>query len=183
MLLTKLIKPLQEAKGNQHVIYDDDEPPTTCRLPEAIQADIMKLKEVHPRLTVHSFTDFTKLGDAHKFEPTPPPPEDLCCIMYTSGSTGPLKGVMLKHKNVVAAIAGGDEVLGPYLGPGDGCLAYLHLAHIVEYVMESACLYLGVTINYGNPKTISDSSMRNCRGTCPNSNPRVWLVCRPCGRQ
>ena len=32
-----------------------------------------------------------------------PEPEDLCCIMYTSGSTGNPKGVILSHKNIVAA--------------------------------------------------------------------------------
>ena len=36
-------------------------------------------------------------------DPVPPAPEDLCCIMYTSGSTGPPKGVPLKHKAVLAA--------------------------------------------------------------------------------
>jgi long-chain acyl-CoA synthetase len=44
-----------------------------------------------------------RLGREHPIEARTPEPEDLCCIMYTSGSTGNPKGVMLTHKNVVAA--------------------------------------------------------------------------------
>jgi long-chain acyl-CoA synthetase len=112
-LLTKLIKPLQESKDIQHVIYNDDDAPTSNMDPEKVAEDIMKLKEAHPHLRVHSFTQFTKMGEEWPVEATPPRPEDLCCIMYTSGSTGTPKGVLLTHKNVVAAIAGVDVIVGP----------------------------------------------------------------------
>jgi Long-chain acyl-CoA synthetases (AMP-forming) len=44
-----------------------------------------------------------KQGEENLVEPVPPKPEDLCCIMYTSGTTGPPKGVPLTHANVIAA--------------------------------------------------------------------------------
>ncbi|KAK4628739.1 Long-chain-fatty-acid--CoA ligase 1 [Fulvia fulva] len=174
-LLTKLIKPLQEAKDIQHVVYNDDDAPTAQSNPEQIKKDVEKLKEAHPHLTVHSWTDFIKLGEDNMIEPSPPSPEDLCCIMYTSGSTGTPKGVLLTHKNVVAAIAGVDVIVGPYLGPGDGLLTYLPLAHILEFVFESACLYWGGMMGYGNPKTISDNSMRNCRGDIAEFKPSILV--------
>lgn len=52
---------------------------------------------------VLSIQEITKLGHENPIEALTPEPEDLCCIMYTSGSTGNPKGVMLSHKNVVAA--------------------------------------------------------------------------------
>jgi long-chain acyl-CoA synthetase len=94
-LLTKLIKPLNEAKDIKFVIYNTDG--------EVKQEDIAKLKEAHSGLTVMSIEELRKLGEDNPTDPVPPSPEDLCCIMYTSGSTGAPKGVMLKHKNVVAA--------------------------------------------------------------------------------
>ena len=35
-----------------------------------------------------------------------PQPDDLAVIMYTSGSTGNPKGVMMSHRNIVAAVTG-----------------------------------------------------------------------------
>ncbi|KAK4554520.1 long-chain fatty acid-CoA ligase [Recurvomyces mirabilis] len=174
-LLIKLIKPLQEAKDIQHVIYNDDEAPTTKADPEKLQADIQKLKEAHPHLSIQSFSELIKMGEENMVEPVPPKPEDLCCIMYTSGSTGAPKGVLLTHRNVLGSIAGVDSIVGQYLGPGDGLLTYLPQAHILEFVFESACLYWGGTMGYGNPRTISDASMRNCRGDIAEFKPTILV--------
>ncbi|KAK5001597.1 hypothetical protein LTR28_012467, partial [Elasticomyces elasticus] len=167
-LLTKLINPLKEAKHIQHVIYNNANN-------DMKEGDIDKLKTAHPNLTVQSFDELTKKGEENKIDPVPPQPEDLCCIMYTSGSTGTPKGVLLKHKNIVAAVAGVDVIVGPYLGPGDGLLTYLPLAHILEFVFENACLYWGGTMGYGNPKTISDASVRNCAGDIREFKPTILV--------
>ena len=174
-LLTKLIKPLQESKDIQHVIYNDDNAPTSNMDPVKVAEDVKKLKEAHPHLEVHSFTQFTKMGEEKPVQATPPKPDDLCCIMYTSGSTGTPKGVLLTHKNVVAAIAGVDVIVGPYLGPGDGLLTYLALAHILEFVFENACLYWGGTMGYGHPKTISETSMKHCHGDIMEFKPTILV--------
>ena len=174
-LLTTLIKPLQEAKDIQHVIYNDDDSPTSKQDPEKTEAAVQKLKEAHSHLTVHSFTDFLKLGEENMVDPVPPKAEDLCCIMYTSGSTGAPKGVLLTHKNVMAAIAGVDVIVGPYLGPGDGLLTYLPLAHILEYVFETACLYWGGTMGYGHPRTLTDTNLRNSKGDIQEFKPTILV--------
>ncbi|KAF2774486.1 acetyl-CoA synthetase-like protein [Teratosphaeria nubilosa] len=174
-LLTKLVKPLQETKDIQHVIYNDDDAPTSKAEPEKVQADVKKLQDAHPHLTILSFSELLKKGEANPIEPNPPKPDDLCCIMYTSGSTGTPKGVLLTHKNVLAAIAGVDTIVGPYLGPGDGLLTYLPLAHILEFVFENACLYWGGTMGYGNPRTISDNSVRECRGDIAEFKPTILV--------
>lgn len=94
-LLPKLVKPLKEAQDIQIVIYNSNA--------EVKKEHVEKLKSEHPHLTVLSLDELTKLGEKNLVEPTPPKPDDLCCIMYTSGSTGAPKGVLLKHKNVIAA--------------------------------------------------------------------------------
>ncbi len=72
-------------------------------------------------------------------------------------------------------VAGVDVVVGPYLGPGDGLLTYLPLAHILEFVFENAILYWGGTMGYGNPKTLSDQSVRNCKGDIREFRPTVMV--------
>lgn len=50
-----------------------------------------------------SYDEFEALGEKAKpIEHTPPKPDDLCTICYTSGTTGTPKGVMLTHGNVIA---------------------------------------------------------------------------------
>ena len=94
-LLPKTINPLKKATDIQFVIYNSEA--------EVKPEHISQLKEAHPRLTILSFNDLREMGENNSVDPTPPQPDDLCCVMYTSGSTGAPKGVMLKHRNVVAA--------------------------------------------------------------------------------
>jgi long-chain acyl-CoA synthetase len=181
-LLPTLIKPLKEATDIQYVIWNSQN--------DVKQENIDALKKAHDRLQILSFEELRKLGESNPVEPTPPKPEDLCCIMYTSGSTGPPKGVPLKHKAVVAAgtlnnkmhssctnlvVSGVSVIVEPYLGPGDGLLTYLPLAHILEFVFENACLYWGGTMGYGNPKTLSDASVKNCNGDIREFKPTVLV--------
>ena len=57
-------------------------------------------------------------------------PDDLLTLIYTSGTTGPPKGVQLTHANLVAGIAGFDQVIN---FPDDGrVVSWLPMAHIAE---------------------------------------------------
>ena len=174
-LLTALIGPAKEAKDIQHVIYNDDDTQTTKAEPAKLKADIQKLKEAHPHLSVHAFSELLKLGRDNMVEPVPPQADDLCCIMYTSGSTGSPKGVLLTHKNILASVTGVNTVVGMYLGPGDGLMTYLPLAHILEFVFETTCLFWGGTMGYGGVRTLSDTEMRNCKGDLQEFKPTVLV--------
>ncbi|GKT45525.1 long-chain-fatty-acid--CoA ligase 2 [Colletotrichum spaethianum] len=68
-----------------------------------------------------------------------------------------------------------NAVVQPFIGPGDGLLTYLPLAHILEFVFENACIYWGTTMGYGNPKTLSDNSVRNCAGDIREFKPSVMV--------
>lgn len=70
---------------------------------EVQQGNIEKIKQAREDIVIISLEELRQLGKENKVAPVRPTPEDLCCIMYTSGSTGPPKGVPIKHKAVVAS--------------------------------------------------------------------------------
>ncbi|KAF6815010.1 long-chain-fatty-acid-CoA ligase [Colletotrichum plurivorum] len=119
-------------------------------------AGLFKLSDTRPGLRVVGFGELLETGRQGAVEPSPPVPEDLCAIYYTSGSTGVPKGVPLKHKAVTAAVAGLDSVIGHHLTPKDSFLAYLPLAHVLEFAFENSCFFWGVTMGYGGARTLFD---------------------------
>ena len=100
-LIKNLINPLREAKEIKFVIYNSDS--------EVNQDDIDSLKAAHDYLTILSFEELRTLGKNNPIDTVPPSPDDICCIMYTSGSTGPPKGVLISHKNIIASSMSKDN--------------------------------------------------------------------------
>lgn len=166
-LFATLAKVIKDASAIKYVIYNTE--------PELKQADMDKLKEAKPDLKIISYEELLKKGKENPVDPVPPSPEDLACIMYTSGSTGPPKGVMIKHKAVVAALAGVQSVVAPFISPADSNLTYLPQSHIFEYMFENVTMFWGATMGYGNPKTLSDSSVRNCKGDIREFQPTILI--------
>eukprot|EP00882_Tetradesmus_deserticola_P024140 GHRQ01026369.1.p1 GENE.GHRQ01026369.1~~GHRQ01026369.1.p1 ORF type:complete len:303 (+),score=103.57 GHRQ01026369.1:204-1112(+) len=87
-------------------------------------------------VNVMSYDALAKAGAAKPVGAVPPQPDDYCTIMYTSGTTGDPKGVLLKHSAVVATVASLisflREVADKAIGVGDSLLSYLPLAHIFD---------------------------------------------------
>jgi len=166
-LLPTVSNAMKEAKEIKFVIYNNDG--------EVKQGNLHKLKSTHDYVTILSFEELRNLGETNPTDPVPPKPDDLCCIMYTSGSTGPPKGVPIKHSAVLASIAGVTTIIGKYIGPGDRFLTYLPQSHILEFVFENACFYWGGTMGYGSPKTLSDASVRNCKGDIREFKPTILV--------
>ncbi|KAJ3196591.1 long-chain fatty acid-CoA ligase [Irineochytrium annulatum] len=131
------------------------------------------LKTNFPHLRVVSLDELKKIGKENPRDHVKPKPDDIACIMYTSGSTGNPKGVMLAHSNIVAAIGGARLVILDQLTAEEYYLAYLPLAHVLEFTVELICLHEGVGIGYGSVRTLTDASVRNCKGDIRELRPTL----------
>lgn len=114
--------------------------------------------------TITSFSDVEKLGRENPVDADLPLSADIAVIMYTSGSTGLPKGVMMTHGNVLATISAVMTIV-PGLGDKDVYLAYLPLAHILELAAENVISAVGSSVGYGSPLTLTDTSSKIKRGT------------------
>uniref|UniRef100_A0A4W3JC95 long-chain-fatty-acid--CoA ligase n=1 Tax=Callorhinchus milii TaxID=7868 RepID=A0A4W3JC95_CALMI len=141
---TKLKNVLPKINKLKYLIYVDKKTISTSGYPE--------------KLRIHSMTCVEELGskpenlNAHLNSPTP---TDLAVVMYTSGSTGHPKGVMINHSNLIAGMTGQCQRI-PWLGPRDTYIGYLPLAHVLELTAEISCVAYGCRIGYSSPQTLSD---------------------------
>jgi len=93
---------------------------------------------------------YTSKAVDYTAEDTPPEPSDLITIMYTSGTTGNPKGVMLSHSNMAATITMIDLTPSVDFQPEDVHLSYLPLAHIFERIICLSVLYKGAVVYFAS---------------------------------
>jgi long-chain acyl-CoA synthetase len=99
-------------------------------------------------------------------------PDDLATLVYTSGTTGPPKGCMLSHRNLLATSRLYVEQLG--FDDSHSLYQFLPLAHVLARVAQIVALSVGARIIYwsGDPTRIIDELQE----TSPTHFPAVPRV-------
>ena len=66
-------------------------------------------------------------------------------------------------------------MLQPIIRDDDTFLSYLPLAHVLAFTVEHVCLFWGVSMGYGSPRTLTDASVRNCLGDIRELKPSLMI--------
>jgi long-chain acyl-CoA synthetase len=97
--------------------------------------------------------------------------DDVVTILYTSGSTGLSKGVMLSHRNIVHNIKAVLTILP--LEPGDRVLSFLPFSHIFERASCYVYIAFGNSLYFSQTKESFVNDFRTVRPIFCSSVPRV----------
>ena len=142
----------------QKVLGFKEDLPNLCRFIcfDAVQEET-KSKSKEAGVEVLQFEEVLQLGTEYcQQNPTKLDEEldkgksdDLACLIFTSGTTGEPKGVMLTHGNFLAQLE--DLRTRIYLHPGERCLSVLPVWHAFERLCEYVVLFQAGGLCYSKP--------------------------------
>ena len=124
------------------------------------------------------FDDFLKLGEGLPRQSeveqlyAEANDDDICNILYTSGTTGDSKGVILSYGQYAAALKANDEVVP--LRESDRVIQFLPVTHIFERGWSYLAFSEGSHIIINTDPHEIQQSMRETHPTCMSSVPRFW---------
>ena len=124
------------------------------------------------------FDDFLKLGENYPRQTeveslqAQASMDDIANILYTSGTTGDSKGVILTCGQYAAAMEANDKCVP--VGENDRVLNFLPFTHIFEKGWKILCITEGATLIVNTYPMEVQQSMRQTHPTCMSSVPRFW---------
>ncbi len=144
---------------------------------DAMRSDVATLRHVvalegepsDPR----SYAALLAAGRANPTPSRPPPGDAVACFVYTSGTTGKPKGVLLTHDNLTWTVAASAQVFP--LSPDDRTLSFLPWAHVYGQVVEVHFLISrGASTAIASDVTKLMDELAEVRPTMLVAVPRIW---------
>jgi long-chain acyl-CoA synthetase len=100
-------------------------------------------------------------------------PSDLATLVYTSGTTGPPKGAMITHANVMATMRSLTSLID--IRPDDRFLSFLPLSHITERsISHFGQIVSGAETWFARSFATVVEDLQACRPTLLFAVPRLW---------
>ncbi|CAH1447542.1 unnamed protein product [Lactuca virosa] len=130
---------------------------TSMKEEEKEKADSMGIKS-------YSWSEFLHMGSKNPSDLQTPKASDICTIMYTSGTSGDPKGVILTHENTTTNIRGVDLFMEQFedkMTVDDVYLSFLPLAHILDRIIEEYFFRNGASVGFyhGNINELREDMM------------------------
>ena len=145
----------------ERIIVFDPQVHISTHDPNAVYfSDFLKLGENLPRQI-----EVEKLQQEASFD-------DIANILYTSGTTGDSKGVILTHEQFNAAMVANSKCVP--VNENDRIMNFLPYTHIFERGWAMLCLYAGARLIVNTYPQQVQQSMRETHPTCMSAVPRFW---------
>jgi long-chain acyl-CoA synthetase len=135
-------------------------------LPQLKHVIVIESLTTKPRANIYALSEVMEMG--RQFEKSNPnryeeiwrsvKPTDLSSLVYTSGTTGPPKGVMLSHWNWCFCANSTAQLID--LMPGEPALGFLPLAHVYARVSCFGALKSAATVYLSSPKNLAEDLPR-----------------------
>ena len=127
---------------------------------------------------VYCWDEFLQMGEENPSDVTPPQAFNICTIMYTSGTSGDPKGVVLTHENITMTMRGVDLFMDQFeekMTDNDVYLSFLPLAHVLDRMIEEYFFHKGASVGYyhGDLNELRDDLME-LKPTLLAGVPRVF---------
>ena len=99
---------------------------------------------------------------------------DPACIIYTSGTQGNPKGVILSHGGILSNCEGGHELLKPILEKETRFLTWLPLSHSYEHAVQFIQIAVGAKVYYAESIDKLIKNMSECSPHIMTAVPRFY---------
>ncbi len=149
-------------------------------LKKIIVYDMEGLNDFHDDQVI-SYEEFLKIGEKTNQENpdlweslvNSVSPEDIAILVYTSGTTGPSKGAMINHTNLLYSINTGYDIFD--VMEHEEQLSFLPLCHILERsVSVMIPLKTGAVVNFAESIDTVPENIREVSPTVFIAVPRIW---------
>ena len=100
--------------------------------------------------------------------------KDPACIIYTSGTQGNPKGVILSHGGILNNCDGAMEILQPFLSKNSRFLTWLPLSHSYEHAVQFVQICVGAKVFYAESIEKLVKNMNDCKPHIMTAVPRFY---------
>ena len=100
--------------------------------------------------------------------------KDVACIIYTSGTQGNPKGVMLSHGGILNNCEGAYELLNSFISKTPKFLTWLPLSHSYEHTVQFVQIVVGAKVFYAESIDKLIKNMSDCSPEIMTAVPRFY---------